>query len=77
MDTIVYRDPFDHDRIATMPVEMVGAYVPYASELSLEDAARIADIRDAESAVNLLLSVIDPNPEELDETTAQQLTAAQ
>lgn len=72
---IAFRDPY-HGQITTMPVEMVSAYVPYAFELDLEGAARVAAIRDAESATNLLLSIVDPFPEELDETTAQLLTVA-
>lgn len=73
---VVYLDPFN-GRIAVMPVAMVSAYAPYASDLNLEDAARVAAIRDAESATNLLLSIVDPNPEELDESTALNLAPVQ
>jgi len=40
-----------------MPLEMVQAYMPYASHLKLEDAAKVAAIRDDENAASLLLSI--------------------
>ena len=44
---------------AAMPVAMVNAYVPYAEHLHLEEAARVACIRDDEAATNLFLSVVE------------------
>lgn len=40
-----------------MPLDMVQAYVPYASHLNLEDAAKVAAIRDEDEASTLLLSI--------------------
>lgn len=54
---VVYTDPIT-DEIELMPVEMITAYVPYASFLRPEEAAKVAAIRDDEAATNLLLSVI-------------------
>jgi len=42
-----------------MPIEMLGAYLPYGSHLKLEEAARVAVIRDDEAAANLALSAIE------------------
>ena len=42
-----------------MPLEMLGAYLPYGSHLKLEEAARVAAIRDDEAAANLALSAIE------------------
>ena len=56
MDIVVYVNPMN-GRIETMPVQMIAAYVPFASDLHLEDAARVAAIRDDEAATNLLLSM--------------------
>lgn len=53
---VVYVDPFT-DRIASMPLEMLQAYVPYAPHLRLEEAAKVAAIRDEDEAANLLLSI--------------------
>lgn len=36
-----------------MPIEMIAAYAPYHSHLRLEEAARVAAIRDEEAAMNL------------------------
>lgn len=44
-----------------MPFEMVQAYVPYASHLNLEEAAKVAAIRDDENAATLLLSINQVN----------------
>lgn len=44
-----------------MPMEMVQAYVPYASHLNLEEAAKVAAIRDEENANTLLLSIQQVN----------------
>lgn len=58
MDTVVFRNPITNKPQA-MPVQMVNAYVPYASDLELEEAAKVAAIRDDEAATNFLLSVIE------------------
>lgn len=47
--------------VDVMPLEMVQAYVPYASHLNLEDAAKVAAIRDEENANTLLLSIRNVN----------------
>ena len=39
-----------------MPLEMVTAYVPDFGSLHLEEAARLACVRDVEAANNLLMS---------------------
>jgi hypothetical protein len=57
MDTVLYIDPITN-RMAAMPVEMISAYVPFASDLHLEEAAKVAAIRDDEAATNLLLSIV-------------------
>lgn len=44
-----------------MPLDMVQAYVPYASHLNLEEAAKVAAIRDADEANSLLLSIHQVN----------------
>lgn len=44
-----------------MPLEMVQAYVPFASHLNLEEAAKVAAIRDEENANTLLLSIRNVN----------------
>ena len=53
---VVFIDPFA-GAITTMPVAMVDAYVPYAQHFNLEEAARVAAIRDTDEATNFLLSV--------------------
>lgn len=58
MDTAVFLNPIT-GKMEVMPVAMIGAYVPHAEHLRLEEAARVAAIRDDEAATNLLLSVID------------------
>jgi hypothetical protein len=58
MDIVIFVNPITR-KIETMPVQMITAYVPYASYLHLEEAARVAAIRDNEAAVNLELSCID------------------
>ncbi len=55
-------------RVDMMPLAMVQAYVPYASHLNLEEAAKVAAIRDEENANTLLLSInqfnlFAPSPE--------------
>ena len=47
--------------VAVMPFEMVQAYVPYAPYLRLEEAAKVAAIRDEENANTLLLSIRNGN----------------
>lgn len=74
---IVFTNPIT-GKIERMPAEMVSAYVPYACELDLEAAARVACIRDEEAADNLLLSVVEckqpaiemPIPTEVNEPAA-------
>ena len=51
-----FIDPFT-SHLAVMPMAMITAYVPFASFLHLEEAAKIAAIRDDEAAANLLLSM--------------------
>lgn len=58
LDPVVYRNPFT-SVITTMPAAMINAYVPYAQHLNLEEAARVASIRDDDAATNFLLSVQD------------------
>lgn len=55
---VVYLDPLS-DEIELMPVEMITAYVPFATYLRLEEAAKAAAIRDDEAARNLELSCND------------------
>jgi hypothetical protein len=81
----VFQNPIT-GQVEIMPVEMIGAYVPHMDHLNLEEAAKVAAIRDEEAATNLLLSVVDPLgtklnlsiPEGLpiiDETTIEPVTA--
>lgn len=56
LSPVVFIDPFAGG-ITTMPVAMVNAFVPYAQHLNLEEAARVAAIRDTDEATNFLLSV--------------------
>ncbi len=58
---VVFLNPFN-GAIATMPIEMIGAYVPHAEHLHLEEAARAASIRDEDAASNLLLSIDESMP---------------
>ena len=55
-DIVIFINPITEE-METMPVEMICAYVPFASDLYLEDAAKVAAIRDDEAATNLLLSM--------------------
>jgi hypothetical protein len=55
---VVFTDPMSGE-IELMPIEMIAAYVPYASDLRLEEAAKVAAIRDDEAATNLKLSCAD------------------
>jgi hypothetical protein len=56
---VVFFDPFTKE-VQVMPVEMIATYVPYATYLHLEEAARVAQIRDQEAAQNLLESIVAP-----------------
>ena len=49
----------DDGKLDAVNIEMIKAYVPEAGNLTLEDAARLANRRDVEEADNLLLSFID------------------
>ena len=68
---VMFLNPFN-GRVDTMPVEMIGAYFPNGTELRLEEAARVACIRDTEAGVNLLESFTDQSIlESVDEPSAQ------
>lgn len=56
---VIYRNPYDDQKIESMPIEMIAAYVPYASDLNLEAAAKVAHMRDVDASINLLLSIDD------------------
>jgi len=56
---VAFINPFNH-RIELMPVEMISAYFPNDTVLYLEEAARVACVRDEEAAVNLLASFTEP-----------------
>ena len=56
LDVAFFFNPMT-DHLDIMPVEMITAYVPFATYLHLEEAARVAAIRDDEAATNLLLSM--------------------
>ena len=53
---VIFTNPIT-GKIEQMPVAMVGAYVPHAEHLHLEEAARVAAIRDHDAAANLVLSI--------------------
>jgi len=53
---IIYVDPF-RGCLMLMPIDMISAYVPYASHLNLQETARMAHILDVDAANNLLLSM--------------------
>lgn len=55
-DIVIFENPIS-GRIECMPVEMIATYIPYASHLRLEEAAKIAAIRDEDSAANLFESL--------------------
>jgi len=55
---VIYTDPIT-DEVELMPIEMIAAYVPFATYLHLEEAAKVAAIRDDEAAANLELSCFD------------------
>ena len=58
MFDVLFINPYT-DKIESMPIEMIGAYLPYGSHLKLEEAARVAVIKDDEAAANLALSAIE------------------
>ena len=72
MDVAIFVNPITN-RIEIMPVAMIGAYVPCAEHLHLEEAARVAAIRDDEAAVNLELSCIDTEYQSVDATGFDRL----
>jgi hypothetical protein len=57
LDIVIIKNPVN-GCVEQLPVAMVNAYVPYASDLHLEDAAKVAAIRDDEEATNLILSIV-------------------
>ena len=65
MITIAFINPITHV-YDQMPMQMILAYVPYASMLNLEQAAKVAAIRDDEAATNLLLSIRPTEPQILE-----------
>lgn len=56
-DLVPFINPYTN-RMEIMPVEMISVYVPFASHLNMEQAARVTAIRDDEAAANLLLSIV-------------------
>lgn len=58
LDIAFFINPMTN-RLDIMPVDMITAYVPFASDLDLETAAKVAAIRDDEAATNLKLSCQD------------------
>ena len=56
---VVFINPFNA-AIEYMPIEMIGAYFPNGTMLCLEEAAKVACIRDNEAAVNLMASIAEP-----------------
>ena len=57
---VPFVNPFNQ-AFEMMPLAMVNAYVPYASHLNLEEAAKVAAIRDTDEANSLLLSIEQVN----------------
>jgi hypothetical protein len=57
---VPFVNPFTQ-AVDMMPLAMVQAYVPYASHLNLEEAAKVAAIRDTDEANTLLLSINQVN----------------
>ena len=58
MNTVIFFNPIT-GKIEQMSVAMVNAYCQHAEYLHLEEAAKVAAIRDDEAATNLELSCID------------------
>lgn len=50
---VLFLNPFS-GKPDSMPVEMIGAYFPNGTALCLEEAARVASIRDHDAAINLM-----------------------
>lgn len=57
LDIVILKNPCT-GALEQMPVAMITAYVPYCAFLRLEEAAKVAAIRDDEAATNLLFSII-------------------
>jgi len=57
-DLVIFTNPIT-GRVEQMPVAMIGAYVAHAEHLHLEEAAKVAAIRDDEAAANLELSCVE------------------
>jgi len=57
---VPFVNPFTQ-AVDMMPLAMVQAYVPFASHLNLEEAAKVAAIRDTDEANTLLLSIHNVN----------------
>jgi hypothetical protein len=57
---VPFVNPFTQ-AVDMMPLAMVQAYVPFASHLKLEEAAKVAAIRDTDEANSLLLSIHQVN----------------
>ena len=55
---VVFVNPITN-MIDVMPMEMIEAYTPYMEHLNLQDAARVAAIRDIDAANELLLSIFE------------------
>ena len=53
MDTAIFTNPIT-GHVEQMPIEMIGAYVPHAEYLHLEEAAKVTAVRDEEAAANLI-----------------------
>lgn len=56
LDIVLLKNPVN-GAMEQMPIAMVNAYVPFASFLHLEDAAKVAAIRDQEESDNLFISI--------------------
>jgi hypothetical protein len=56
MENVIFTNPIT-GKPAQMPVAMIGAYVPHAEHLHLEEAAKIATYCDQDAATNLMLSI--------------------
>ena len=53
MNTVIFTNPIT-GHVEQMPIAMIGAYVPFADHLHLEEAAKVAAVRDEEAAANLI-----------------------
>ena len=52
---VIFINPIN-SQIEEMPIEMIGAYFPNGTMLCLEEAAKVACVRDHDAAANLLES---------------------